>query len=87
MAAVSVCTGAGSGCPGLLVAGAWNPDAKGLFSPRRARSRGAAGGGPHSVSSRISTTSAPSSAAGMSVMAESSPSVAVPFSAFFFCFL
>lgn len=41
---------------------------------------------PYSFSSRISTMSAPSSAGGMSVMAESSPSAAVSFSIFFFCF-
>lgn len=40
--------------------------------------------GPYSFSSLISTTSVPSSAGGMSVMAESSPSTADSFSVFFF---
>lgn len=39
---------------------------------------------PYSFSSRISTASVPSSAGGMSVMAESSPSAADSFSIFFF---
>lgn len=41
---------------------------------------------PYSFSSLISTMSVLSSAAGMSVMAESSPSTADSFSIFFFCF-
>lgn len=41
---------------------------------------------PYSFSSFISTMSVLSSAAGMSVMAESSPSTADSFSIFFFCF-
>lgn len=41
-------------------------------------------GRPHSCSSRISTMSVPSSAGGMSVIAESSPSAADSFSIFFF---
>lgn len=53
-----------------------------LGCPCGARSGG--GGRPHSCSSRISTMSVPSSAGGMSVIAESSPSAADSFSIFFF---